>query len=66
LWLTVRHLPQRRHPERTLLESFVIRVLLLMWAIYALTGGRPRAVLALMAGFLAARTAWTRAIASRG
>jgi F1F0 ATPase subunit 2 len=63
LWLTVRHLPQRRRPERALLASFLIRVLVLMLAIHGMTGGAPHAVLSLMAGFLAARAAWIRVVA---
>jgi F1F0 ATPase subunit 2 len=63
LWLTVRNLPQRRRPARALLVSFLIRVVVLMLAIHGMTGGAPHAVLSLMAGFLAARTAWTRAVA---
>jgi F1F0 ATPase subunit 2 len=63
LWLTVRNLPQRRRPERALLASFFIRIIVLMVAICGMTGGAPHAVLSLMAGVLAARTAWTRAVA---
>ena len=65
LWLTVRSLPHRRRPAHAMLQSFLIRVVVLMWASYEMTGGAPGAVLALMAGFLAARTAWTRAIVWR-
>lgn len=62
LWLTVRNLRHRRHPQRAMLESFVIRAAVLMWAIYQTTGGALPAVVALLAGFVAARTAWTRAV----
>ena len=65
LWLTVRGLPQRRRPAHAMLQSFLVRVVVLLLAIYGLTGGAPGAVLPLMAGFLAARTAWTRAIVWR-
>jgi hypothetical protein len=45
-----------------MLESVVIRAAVLMWAIYQTTGGALPAVVAVLAGFVAARTAWTRAV----
>lgn len=56
LWYTVRQLPASRHPTLLLLGSFVLRLALLLGAIYLLASAHWSYLFSAMAGVLLART----------
>ncbi|MBE2202300.1 MAG: ATP synthase subunit I [Anaerolinea sp.] len=56
LWYTVRQLPASRRPALLLIGSYVLRLALLVGAIYLLTGNHWSHLLSALTGVLLART----------
>jgi F1F0 ATPase subunit 2 len=55
LWLTVRGLPNSRHPALLTMGSFLSRTLVTLAGFYFIMGGRVENLLASLLGFLLAR-----------
>jgi F1F0 ATPase subunit 2 len=55
LWLTVRSLPQTRHPALITMGSFLGRMLVTLAGFYFIMGGRVENLLVCLVGFLLAR-----------
>lgn len=62
LWLTVRRLPQTRHPGFLIAFSSVVRIALVLLALYAAMDGEALRLLVSVAGFLLVRFVLTVAI----
>ena len=61
LWLTIRRLPQARHPAAMLLASAVLRLGMLFTGLYFVTlGGHWERLLAAVVGIILARILLTR------
>lgn len=58
LWLTVRRLATTRHPNKLLVISYGLRLLLLLAAFYPLARHGLTAVVAAMTGLLVSRRLW--------
>ncbi len=56
LWVTVRQLPTARRPALLLIGSYLLRLTLLLGAIYLLTGNHWSHLLSALTGVLLART----------
>jgi F1F0 ATPase subunit 2 len=63
LWLTVRNLGKTRNPAFIVMSSFVIRTLLIVAALYAITSARWDHLVAAVAGFIVSRVILTRYLA---
>jgi F1F0 ATPase subunit 2 len=62
LWLTVRRLPGAAHPGMLVLGSFVLRATLVAAGFGLLLAGQPLRLVAVLAGFLAARVLLVRRV----
>lgn len=62
LWATVRRLPSAPHPATLVAGSFVLRGLLAAAGFVVLSGGEVVPLVAVMGGFLAARTVLIRIV----
>ncbi len=65
LWLTVRSLPQARHPVLLTLGSFWIRTLVVLASVLLLMKGRWQYVVVCLVGFLAGRVAVWKGLPER-
>ncbi len=65
LWLTVRHLPNSRHPALLFLGSVLIRTAAVLSGIWFASNGMAGAILACLAGFLTVRLLSTSSIVSQ-
>jgi F1F0 ATPase subunit 2 len=59
LWLTVRRIPESRHPGLLSLGSFFTRAAVSLLAFYYVTGGHWKGILACLAGFFLMRILFT-------
>lgn len=60
LWLTLRRLPNARHPQWLVFGSFLVRTLVCVAALYWLADGHWQRVVVMLVGFIIARAVLTR------
>jgi F1F0 ATPase subunit 2 len=66
LYLTVKQVGRSTSPRLLLAVSFVIRLLVVLWVFFLLSGWGALAMLTAMGGFLVARLGWLRSRFGRG
>lgn len=65
LWMTVKRLPESRHPIRLMAISFLFRMTLALLAFYLLMDGHAGRLFAALAGFIAAREIYKRFLGAK-